>query len=190
MGHKVVLIPPSYIKPYVKRGKNDAIGEAMSRPGMRFAAVKGTEQQATLMLHRTREMLIKQRTRRVTTLREHLGEFGVAEAKGIDRVDELLGLAENDTTLPKAVKAAVDVLTKSLEGLGKATDELDKKIASAHTQSEMIHAEMAHGLEPVLAAKLNRRKPRLMLPQNPYNLLFWKPAPLHVRLLLGERTLT
>ncbi len=142
MGHKVVLIPPSYIKPYVKRGKNDAIDaeaicEAMSRPGMRFAAVKGAEQQAILMLHRTRELLIKQRTMSVNALRGHLAEFGIVVAKGIGRVDELLGLAEKDTTLPKAVKAAVDIFAESLEGLGKAIDELDKKIASAHAQSEI-----------------------------------------------------
>lgn len=95
MGHKAVLIPPSYLKPYVKRSKNDAIDaeaicEAMSRPGMRFVAVKGAEQQAILMLHRTRELLIKQRTMSVNALRGHLAEFGIVVAKGIGRVDELL----------------------------------------------------------------------------------------------------
>jgi transposase len=67
MGHDVLLMPPSYIKPYVKRGKNDAVDaeaicEAMSRPGMRFVPIKNGEQQATLMLHKTRELLVKQRT--------------------------------------------------------------------------------------------------------------------------------
>jgi transposase len=80
---------------------------------MRFAAVKGAEQQAILMLHRTRELLIKQRTMSVNALRGHLAEFGIVVATGIGRVDELLGLAENDTTLPKAVKAAVDVFASS-----------------------------------------------------------------------------
>jgi transposase len=94
MGHKVLLMPPAYTKPYVKRGKNDAVDadaicEAVSRPGMRFVPIKSTEQQATLMLHRTRELLVKQRTMSVNALRSHLSEFGIIAPKGIGRVDEL-----------------------------------------------------------------------------------------------------
>ena len=90
-----MLIPPIYVKPYVKRGKNDAVDaaaicEAMSRPDMRFVPVKSAEQQATLMLHKTRELLVKQRTMSVNALRGHLSEFGMVVAKGIGRVDELL----------------------------------------------------------------------------------------------------
>ena len=82
MGHEVLLMPPAYTKPYVKRGKNDAVDadaccEAMSRPGMRFVPVKSAEQQATLMLHKTRELLVKQRTMSVNALRGHLSEFGI-----------------------------------------------------------------------------------------------------------------
>ena len=88
MGHEVVLMPPAYIKPYVKRGKNDAadaaaICEAMSRPEMRFVPVKSADQQAVLMLHKTRELLVKQRTMSVNALRGHLQEFGLIAAKGI-----------------------------------------------------------------------------------------------------------
>ena len=91
MGHEVVLIPPAYIKPYVKRGKNDAVDaaaicEAMSRPNMRFVPVKSAEQQAVLMLHKTRDLLVKQRTMAVNALRGHLAEFGVVAAKGIGPV--------------------------------------------------------------------------------------------------------
>jgi transposase len=87
MGHDVRLIPPIYVKPYLKRGKNDAadaaaICEAMSRPGMRFVPVKSEESQAALMLHRARELLIKQRTMSVNALRSHLAEFGIIAAKG------------------------------------------------------------------------------------------------------------
>jgi transposase len=87
MGHEVKLTPPIYVKPYVKRGKNDAadaaaICEAMSRPNMRFVAIKSEDQQATLMAHKTRELLIKQRTMSVNALRGHLAEFGVIAAKG------------------------------------------------------------------------------------------------------------
>ena len=117
MGHDVLLMPP--LQPYVKRGKNDAVDaeaicEAMSRPGMRFVPVKNGEQQATLMLHKTRELLVKQRTMSVNALRSHLSEFGIIIAKGIGRVDELLKLAEGDTTLPDAAKAAVAVLAAFL----------------------------------------------------------------------------
>jgi transposase len=95
------------VKPYVKRGKNDAvdaeaIGEAMSRPGMHFVPIKSAEQQATLMLHKTRELLVKQRTMSVNALRSHLSDI----AKGIGRIDELLKLAEVKT-LPDAAKTAV-----------------------------------------------------------------------------------
>ena len=101
MGHDVRLIPPIYVKPYVKRGKNDAadaaaVCEAMSRPGMRFVPVKSEENQATLMLHRARQLLIKQQTMSVNALRGHLAEFGIVASKGIGRVDELVEKAEND----------------------------------------------------------------------------------------------
>jgi transposase len=142
MGHEVRLMPPSYTKPYVKRGKNDAVDaaaccEAMSRPGMRFVAVKSAEQQAALMLHKTRELLIKQRTMSVNALRAHLSEFGIVAAKGIDRVDQLLGLAEHDATLPNAAMTVVKVLGRQIEGLDTSIDEIEGEIARAHRRSEM-----------------------------------------------------
>ena len=101
MGHDVVLMPPAYTKPYVKRGKNDAadagaICEAMSRPEMRFVPVKSAAQQAVLMLHKTRDLLVKQRTMNVNALRGHLAEFGLIVAKGIHRLEELLALASGN----------------------------------------------------------------------------------------------
>jgi len=142
MGHEVLLMPPAYTKPYVKRGKNDAVDadaccEAVSRPGMRFVPIKSAEQQATLMLHKTRELLVKQRTMSVNALRSHLSEFGIIAAKGIGRVDELLELAESDATLPNAARAGVKVLSQALEGLDKAIDDLEDEITSAHAQNEM-----------------------------------------------------
>ncbi len=88
MGHEVVLIPPAYIKPYVKRGKNDAVDaaaicEALSRPGMRFVPIKSADQQAVLMLLKTRELLVKQRTMSVNALRGHLAAFCIVAAKRI-----------------------------------------------------------------------------------------------------------
>src|SRR6201984_1154072 len=95
LGHEVVLLPAQYIKPYVKRGKNDAIDaeaicEAMSRPGMRFVPIKSAEQQAALMLLKVRDLLIKQRTMVINALRGHAAEFGVIAAKGRVKVAELL----------------------------------------------------------------------------------------------------
>ena len=99
IGHETVLMAPVYVKPYLKRGKNDAndaaaICEAMSRPDMRFVPVKSADQQAVLMLHKTRALMVKQRTMAVNALRGHLSEFGLMAAKGIRRIKDLLALAE------------------------------------------------------------------------------------------------
>jgi transposase len=142
MGHTTLLIPPTYVKPYVKRGKNDAVDaeaicEAMSRPLMRFVPVKTPEQQATLMLHTTRELLIKQRTMVVNAIRSHLAEFGIIVAKGIGRVEELLSIAENDASLPQTALGAARILANTLDGLDKSLADLDGKIADAHAKSDM-----------------------------------------------------
>ncbi len=141
MGLEVVLISPSYTKPYVKRGKNDAadaeaICEAMSRPGMRFVPVKSAQQQAALALHKARDLLVKQQTMSVNALRGHLAEFGVVVARGVGRVEELLNKAEESTSLPAALKATVKVLAQTLDGIEKAIEALDKEIAGVHSQSE------------------------------------------------------
>ena len=88
LGHTVKLMPPSYVKPYVRRGKNDAtdaaaICEAVMRPSMRFVPVKSAEQQSVLMLHRVRALLIRQRTMLINALRAHLAEFGIVAAQGV-----------------------------------------------------------------------------------------------------------
>lgn len=142
MGHAVKLIPPAYVKPYVKRGKNDAadaeaICEAMTRPGMRFVSIKSKQQQADLMQHKTRDLLIKQRTMCVNALRGHLAEFGVVVAKGVGRVEELLELARQDATLPQAARSCVEILAATLESLAQSIDEIDEKIAAACAQSDI-----------------------------------------------------
>jgi transposase len=98
MGHTPVLNPPTYVKQYVKRGKNDAVDaeavcEAMSGPQMRFVSVKSPEQQATLVLRTTWQLLIKQRTMIVNSLRSHLSEFGIIVAKGIGLVEDFLDMS-------------------------------------------------------------------------------------------------
>src|ERR1700733_3000642 len=135
-GHEVKLTPPIYVKPYVKRGKNDAadaaaICEAMSRPNMRFLAVKSEDQQATLMAHKTRQLLMKQRTMSVNALRGHLAEFGVIAAKGISHVEELVERAAA-ADLPAMVQATLGVLLAQLRSLDAATDELERAIVANH----------------------------------------------------------
>jgi transposase len=105
LGHKVVLLPPQYVKPYVKRNKNDAadaeaICEAMSRPTMRFVAVKTAEQQAALMLEGVRDSLISRRTQLCNMIRGYAAEFGLVAAKGLDKIEPLLARLASDQTLP------------------------------------------------------------------------------------------
>jgi transposase len=110
LGHTVRLMPPSYVKGYVKRSKNDgadaaATCEAVTRPSMRFVPIKSTDQQALLMLHRTRDLLIRQRTQLINALRAHLAEFGlVAETgrEGLAQLAEIVTDEGNRKALPSA----------------------------------------------------------------------------------------
>lgn len=109
LGHEVNLLPPQYVKPYVKRNKNDAadaeaICEAMSRPTMRFVPVKTAEQQAALMLAGTRDALIRRRTQLSNTIRGYAAEFGLTAAKGLDKIEPLLGRIAADGGLPDLAK--------------------------------------------------------------------------------------
>src|SRR6202790_4723488 len=101
MGHRVKLIPPQYVKPFVKRNKNDrndaeAIGEAASRPAMRTVPLKTTEQQAATIIVKHREMLVAQRPQAINALRGHAAEFGLIAAKGCPNVKALLAAATQE----------------------------------------------------------------------------------------------
>jgi transposase len=120
---------------------------------MRFVPIKSAEQQATLTLHKTRELLIKQRTMSVNALRGHLSEFGVIAAKGIGRADELLDLVQSDTTLPNTARASVKVLAQVLERLDKAIDDLENEITSAHRQNAMTRLlQKVPGIGKIIAS--------------------------------------
>ena len=113
-GHEVRLMPPSYVKPYVKRGKTDAIDaeaicEAVTRPNMRFVPVKTEDQQAVLMTHRTRDFFVRQQTQLRNAIRAHLGEFGIVVAKGVHNLERLLALAE-EAVLPAAARQSIQLL--------------------------------------------------------------------------------
>ncbi len=165
MGHEVVLMPPAYIKPYVKRGKNDALDaaaicEAMSRPDMRFVPIKSADQQAVLMLHKTRELMVKQRTMSVNALRGHLAEFGLVVAKGISRVDELLELADKDASLPEEARETAKLLAAHLEGLDRSIDAAEKKIARANARSATGQLlDRIPGVGPLIASAITASVP-------------------------------
>jgi transposase len=122
LGHTVKLMPPAYVKAYVKRGKTDAadaeaICEAVTRPSMRFVPVKSAEQQSVLMLHRVRALLIRQRTMLVNALRGHMAEFGIIAPQGISRIRELIELLTDksaDAPLPPLARQALAPLVEQL----------------------------------------------------------------------------
>ena len=117
IGHTVRLMPPAYVKPYVKRHKNDAtdaeaICEAVTRPNMRFVATKTTEQQSCLTLHRTRHLFIRQQTSVINVIRAHLAEFGIVAPVGRNGVEQLLGVVADgsDRRLPAIARACIAIL--------------------------------------------------------------------------------
>ena len=131
MGHEVRLIPPAYVKPFVKRHKNDAIDaeaicEAAQRPNMRFVAIKGEEQQASGMIFRTRDLLVRQRTQLINAIRGHLTEYGWVAPKGPSHVAMLGDLLEDEmaASVPEPARACEDAVARRLmtiPGVGPIT---------------------------------------------------------------------
>jgi transposase len=136
LGHTVKLMPPAYVKPYVKRGKTDAadaeaIAEAVTRPTMRFVAVKTRNQQAILMLHKVRDLLVRQRTLLINALRGHLAEFGVVTARGPAGVKAALGeLQAMQESLPPLARAAFRQLVDRMEALGTEIRRAERDIVA------------------------------------------------------------
>lgn len=141
LGHAVRLMPPAYVKPYVKRNKTDAadaeaIAEAVTRPTMRFVPVKSAEQQAALMLHRVRELLVRQRTMLATAIRAHLAEFGIIAPQGIHRV-EMLTKEVNDPAVPPLARDALMLLVDELASVWQRIDELEVRLVALHRADEV-----------------------------------------------------
>src|SRR5277367_2882492 len=139
LGHSVKLMPPSYVKAYLKRSKNDAndaaaICEAVTRPSMRFVPIKTKEQQTALMLHRTRQLLVRQRTMLSNALRGHLAELGIVSAKGRNGIGELLRIVADsaDNRLSPAVRGILDVLARQYGAIGTEIASIDKGIMALH----------------------------------------------------------
>ena len=143
LGHTVRLMPPAYVKPYVKRQKNDAtdaeaICEAVGRANMRFVATKTAEQQSCLVLHRTRHLFIRQQTSVINAIRAHLAEFGIVAPVGRKGVDALLAVVADpsDKRLPEAARACLAALGNQLRVLKAQILELDRRIMAWHRSSE------------------------------------------------------
>ncbi|MYJ71947.1 MAG: IS110 family transposase [Rhodospirillaceae bacterium] len=168
LGHTVRLVPPSYVKPYVKRQKNDAtdaaaICEAASRPTMNFVAVKTREQQARMMLFRTRDLLVRQRTQTINALRGHLAEFGIVAPKGRVHVGRLAeALADPAAALPEAVRALGGLLLGQIAGLDDKIAGLEKDVRSeAYRDEDAVRLMSVPGIGPVCALAIQAFAPPL-----------------------------
>ncbi len=162
LGHGVRLMPPRYVKPYVKRNKSDAadaeaICEAVTRPTMRFVAIKGTEQQGVLMLHRSRELLVRQRTMLVNGIRAHMAEFGIVAPAGIQRVKELFAIIADgdDDRLPPVARICLQGLVRQFSSLHEEITHLEKRIHAWHRSNEASRRlETIPGIGPITASAL------------------------------------
>ena len=160
LGHTVVLLPPQYVKPYVKRNKNDAadaeaICEAMSRPTMRFVPVKTAEQQAALMLAGRRDALIRRRTQLTNTIRGYAAEFGLTAAKGLAKIEPLLARIAASATLPELAKELFAALAREYAQLQLQVRRIEAKLMAWHRHNELSRrlAEVP-GIGPIGASLL------------------------------------
>ncbi|MCW5954337.1 MAG: IS110 family transposase [Propionibacteriaceae bacterium] len=165
LGHAVKILPPQYVKPYVKRGKNDAadaeaICEAMSRPTMRFVAVKSPEAQAALMLAGMRERLVRSRTQLGNAIRGHAAEFGLVAPKGRAKIEALLARAATDAEVPALARALFAGLAQEYAQLTARLAEADARLMAWHRQNETSRRlARIPGVGPVIAALLTMKAP-------------------------------
>lgn len=162
LGHEVRLIPPQYVKPYVKGNKHDAadaeaICEAVTRPTMRFVPVKTIEQQTIAQLHQIRELLVKQKTMHINALRGHLGELGIVRAKGQAKAGEILRLIEDaaDETIPAKMRDQLRHLVELVRDLRDRLAEIDRELtdmAREHPAARLLAT--IPGIGPVTATAL------------------------------------
>src|ERR1051326_1909632 len=159
LGHSVRLMPPSYVKPYVKRQKNDAtdaeaICEAVTRANMRFVPTKTAEQQSGLVLHRTRHLFIRQQTSVINAIRAHLAEFGIVAPVGRQGGEQLLDVVAdpNDKRLPEIARACLSALGAQLRSIKRQILEFDRMIRAWHRSSETCRRlDDCPGVGPALA---------------------------------------
>jgi transposase len=166
LGHTVRLIPPAYVKPFVKRQKNDAadaeaIAEAATRPTMRFVAVKSEEQQSLAMLFRTRQMFVAQRTQLINALRGHLAEYGLVAPRGTAHLKRLAdALADPTIALPEGVRDLGRIYLEQIDGLDRRIAELDQRMRTLSNRTEVTRrAQTMPGVGPVTALALETFAP-------------------------------
>lgn len=162
LGHDVRLMPPAYVRPYVKRQKNDAadaeaICEAVQRPSMRFVPIKTADQQGCLMLHRTRHLFIRQQTALINTIRAHLAELGVVAPVGRNGLEELLSIVcrGQDHRIPDVARTCLTALSIQLYALREQIRILDRRILGWHRTNEAaMRLAALPGVGPALATAL------------------------------------
>ena len=161
LGHDVRLIPPAYVKPFVKRQKNDAadaeaICEAAQRPSMRFVPVKSEATQGAAMVFRVRELLIRQRTQAINALRGHLAEFGAVVPQGAANAGRLVALVEDQSSgLPDDARGTLDVLVGTLAQLDAQIGKLDAEIARRAKENDVARRLMTvPGIGPLIATAI------------------------------------
>lgn len=162
LGHDVRLMPASYVRPYVKRNKHDAadaeaICEAVTRPSMRFVPIKSEDQQSVLLVHRARELLVRQRTQLVNALRGHLAEFGVVAAKGITKIAELLALIADpeDRRVPSLARGVLSLLVEQLKAVDDQVLVLERQLIAWHRTNEVSRRlATIPGVGPITATAL------------------------------------
>lgn len=161
LGHTVRLMPPSYVKAYLKRSKNDAndaaaICEAVTRPSMRFVPIKSEQQQSGLMLHRSRQLLVRQRTMLSNALRGHMVELGIISAKGRKGTAELIKIINaDDERVPAAARVSLAVLARQYEAIAAEIGTIEKHIHAWHRScEESRRLEEIPGIGPIVATAL------------------------------------
>jgi transposase len=162
LGHDVRMMPPRYVKPYLKRNKNDAadaeaICEAVQRPTMRFVPVKSPAQQSVLMLHRTRQLFVQQRTTLINAIRAHMAEFGIVAGVGRNGVEALLKIVagSSDERIPPAARECLMALATQLELVKRQILEADRRVLAWHRSSKVSkRLEAIPGVGPLIATAL------------------------------------
>jgi len=162
LGHTVRLMPPSYVKAYLKRSKNDAndaaaICEAVTRPSMRFVPTKSEQQQSGLMLHRSRQLLVRQRTMLSNAIRGHLAELGIISAKGRNGTAELLEVVARakDDRIPATARLSLDALAHQYANITAEIRAIEKHIHAWHRScEESRRLEEVPGIGPIVATAL------------------------------------
>jgi len=162
LGHTVRLMPPQYVKAYVKRNKNDAadaaaICEAVRRPSMRFVPVKTADQQSALLMHRARDLLIRQRTMLVNALRGHMAEFGLVEAQGLHKVVGLIAIVldEKDERIPILARQALKIITDQISELQTRISEIERQVLAWHKDNPVSQRlATIPGIGPIIATAI------------------------------------